>query len=65
MTGMGDFDNSKRPCVGVCYYIKKHGIVLSPKMKARLKRRRPCIGICYKKKMQKIKETGEDKDNTA
>ena len=55
ITGMGDWE--KRPCIGVCYYIKKRGIKLSAEMKARMKRRRPCIGLCHKKKMKAIKKS--------
>ena len=50
VTGMGDF--SSGPCVGVCYYIKKRGIQLDTRMRARMKQRRPCIGLCHIKKMR-------------
>ena len=50
VTGMGDF--SSGPCVGVCYYIKKRGIQLDTRMRARMKQRRPCIGLCHIKRMR-------------
>ena len=53
VTGMGDF--SSGPCVGVCYYIKKRGIQLDTRMRARMKQRRPCIGLCHIKKMRETR----------
>ena len=58
VTGMGDF--SSGPCVGVCYYIKKRGIQLDTRMRARMKQRRPCIGLCHIKKMRERKGRGRN-----
>lgn len=62
VTGMGDF--SKGPCVGVCYYIKKRGIILNERMKKRMRGRKPCIGLCHIEKMRKRrKEKMTNKEN--
>ena len=60
----------KRPCIGLCYYLKLQGIVFD-KYKAKMKsreERKPCIGMCFREKKRKSrarkqKKTDEKKKN--
>ena len=60
----------KRPCIGLCYYLKLQGIVFD-KYKAKMKSRedrKPCIGMCFREKKRKSrarkqKKTDEKKKN--
>ena len=54
----------KRPCIGLCYYLKLQGIVFD-KYKAKMKsreERKPCIGMCFREKKEKVKGKETEKD---